>query len=584
MATSAPLTLTRAVCLYTCYVIFGVSLLYASGLPFLVTCIAEQTDSLPGRDDGATFYKILFPLGVPDEITDDSASVDLIGIAYLSIAIPFFILSILIETFIIFVVLPEDRKPLHTARLGDSIGSIGLGILQVLSARLLFLQWFEPLYTLIYDNLRLTDALSDATQPFTWWSCLIIADFLYYWFHRFSHQYSWMWTTHAVHHSSEEYNLTTALRQPALDFFAPSFLISSAAAALLFPWPLFSVHATFNLLYQFWIHTQLVPPLPWVETIFNTPSLHAIHHGRNIRALGKNYAAILIIWDRMFGTFEPLVKEGDDAPIYFGIIPQLKSYDPIFANLHHWHHMIFVQTRWQKWYTVPFRHWTPNDAKCPEVSKTSKMNPAHKFDPRPPTVAWKLYAIVQFSTMLFGVGMFLLDTSSSAEIGSYLLGDDSSLETTIVSLAVVLMALWTLSNVTSIFTLGIKGTISTRRSLLCGECVRHVMIVGLLLAVCLVPAATWGYVQFFLAFSGAYLCVNGSLVVFVRSSDDKSEGKGGQNDGVVVMGGGNGGAEGDDNDNLEAALLDMSTTKAEAQEQHSEIKNWSWYPKSGKYE
>lgn len=118
----APLNLTRALILYTCYLIFGISLLYASGLPFLVTCVAEQTNSLPGLDDGETFYKILFPLGVPKEITNEEATVDLIGIAYLSIAIPFFVLSILIETFIIFVVLPEDRKPLHTARLSDSIG------------------------------------------------------------------------------------------------------------------------------------------------------------------------------------------------------------------------------------------------------------------------------------------------------------------------------------------------------------------------------------------------------------------------------------------------------------------------------
>ena len=174
-------------------------MLYASGLPFLITAMAEQTNSLPGLDDGVTFYAIMFPLGIPDQITSDAASVDLVGIAYLSVAIPFFILSILLETFIILVLLPKSRRPLHVARFNDSIGSIGLGILQVLTARLLFLQWFEPLYTFVYNNCRTTDALSDPTKPITWWSCLIIADFLYYWFHRFSHTYSWMWTTHAVH-------------------------------------------------------------------------------------------------------------------------------------------------------------------------------------------------------------------------------------------------------------------------------------------------------------------------------------------------------------------------------------------------
>lgn len=212
------------------------------------------------------------------------------------------------------------------------------------------------------------------------------------------------------------------------------------------------------------------------------------------------------------------------------------------------------------------------------------MNPASKFDPRPPTLAWKVYALVQFSTMLFGVGIFLLDTESSSEISSYMLGGDSGVQTTCVSLSVVLMALWTLSNVTSIFTLGISGTISTRRSLLYGECVRHSMIVAVMIAACRVEASTWGYVQFFLAFSGTYMCLNGSLVIFVRSSDDKSRGGG---EGVIVMGGESGDGTGTGNndrvENLEAALLDSSRAKPTG-EPHSEIKTWSWYPKSGKYE
>jgi len=90
--------------------------------------------------------------------------------------------------------------------------------------------------------------------------------------------------------------------------------------ALLFPYDIFVAHTSFNLLYQFWIHTQLVPPLPLVETVFNTPSLHKIHHGRNIRALGKNYGAIFIIWDRMFGTYEPEIVEGDDEELYVALL------------------------------------------------------------------------------------------------------------------------------------------------------------------------------------------------------------------------------------------------------------------------
>lgn len=204
------LSLGRNLVLYSFYFIFGVCLIYASGLPFLVCSIAQQTGHLPRSVSGSQlFYSFMFPLGVPNQISD--ASVDLLGVAYLSISIPFFVACILLENFIIFIILPPSNRPPHTARFADSICSVGLGVLQVLAARILFLQWMEPLYTLIYDNLKVTSALSDSTKPFTWWACLLIADFLYYWFHRLSHTISWMWTTHAVHHSSEEVSLRVAI-------------------------------------------------------------------------------------------------------------------------------------------------------------------------------------------------------------------------------------------------------------------------------------------------------------------------------------------------------------------------------------
>ncbi|GMH57030.1 hypothetical protein TrRE_jg13150 [Triparma retinervis] len=462
----------------------------------------------------------MFPLGVPDQISD--ASVDLLGVAYLSISIPFFVACILIENFIIFFILPEPNRPPHTARFADSICSVGLGILQVLAARLLFLQWMEPLYTLVYDHLRVTDSLSDSTKPFTWWACLIIADFLYYWFHRLSHEISWMWTTHAVHHSSEEYNLTTALRQPALDFLAPSFIISSVLAAILFPWPLFSAHATFNLLYQFWIHTQLIPPLPLVETVFNTPSLHRIHHGRNIRALGKNYGAILIVWDRMFGTYEPEIREEDDTKLYYGIIPQLRSYDPIFANVHHFYHMVMIQTKWQKWWEVPFRHWTPNNAKCPEVSKDSKMNPASKFDPQPPTLRWKIYAYVQFALLLFSVGVYLLFDDDEA-ICKFLFGPglDVAWGKAFVAIFIVSLALWALSDVSAICTLGVKGTTSTRRSLLRSECARHTVIVLSFVICAILPDSE---PRLFFTIASLYTLFNLSSLLMLRNELDEGGG------------------------------------------------------------
>ncbi len=467
----------------------------------------------------------MFPLGQPSEITS-ATSVDVIGIDYLSVALPFFILSIVIELVVIFLILPASNRPKHTPRINDSISSLGLGILQVLSARLIFLNWFAPLYTFVYENLRITGStFSDSNDPAVWWSCLIFCDFLYYWFHRLSHEISWMWTTHVVHHSSEEYNLTTALRQPALDFFAPSFLISSLAAALIFPWPLFSVHSTFNLLYQFWIHTQLVPPLPLVETVFNTPSLHRIHHARNIRALGKNYGAIFSLWDRMFGTFEPEVSEKDTDELYFGVIPQLRSFDPIFSNCHHFYHMIWVQTKWDPWYLAPFRHWTPvrkTGGKCPSLG--SKMNPKSKFDANPPTFAWKVYASAQFLIVLIGVALYL-ETDPNEALHDYLfprMGDDVFLS--LVGTFVFLVVLWSFSNVGSIMTLGCKGTTATRGSILFNELARHTFVCVMPLAVVIVKGLNEARDAAF--FAVAYSVVNYIFLFSLRNEIDRIGGTG----------------------------------------------------------
>ena len=154
-------------------------------------------------------------------------------------------------------------------------------------------------------------------------------------------------------------------------------------------------------------------------------------------------------------------------------VRRCRSFDPVYANLHHWHHMIFVQTKWQSWWQVPFRHWTPKNAKCPELSSSSKMNPQSKFDPRPPSNAWKLYAFVQFALMLAGAGLYLVDTSSPQEISAYALpGVSEGVAVAIVAAVVVIAALWSLSNVSSIMTLGVKGTVSSRKTIMVGEVAR----------------------------------------------------------------------------------------------------------------
>ena len=252
----------------------------------------------------------MYPLGGASNFNSssiDSTALDLAAPNYLVLAIPFFVLSLLWESIMIHLLLPNHSKPFHTPRLNDTMTSISLGILNLLVSLVLFISWTTPAYNYIHDNFSITNKFDD-NSIVGWWLCLFFNDMLYYAWHRSSHQMSWLWTNHVVHHSSEEYNLSTALRQPFNDNFCPSFVIGTLGLAFLFPLDLAAVHGSFSLLYQFWIHTCLIPPLPRFELVFNSPSLHRIHHSRNVRALGKNYGAIFILWDRLGGTFEPEVE------------------------------------------------------------------------------------------------------------------------------------------------------------------------------------------------------------------------------------------------------------------------------------
>ena len=164
----------------------------------------------------------------------------------------------------------------------------------------------------------------------TWVALFFVDDLAYYVFHRVSHESRLFWNFHVVHHSSEEYNLSVAVRQSWFSgilhwiFYAPVMLLGFA------PW-MFALMHGFNLIYQFWIHTKLVNKLGPLEWFLNTPSHHRVHHGVNEAYLDKNYAGVLIIWDRVFGSFVPETEE----PRY-GIIKPLRSYNPLWINTHGW--------------------------------------------------------------------------------------------------------------------------------------------------------------------------------------------------------------------------------------------------------
>jgi sterol desaturase/sphingolipid hydroxylase (fatty acid hydroxylase superfamily) len=173
--------------------------------------------------------------------------------------------------------------------------------------------------------------------PITWWSavlCFVLDDLAYYVFHRSAHRVRWFWASHVIHHSSQHYNLSTALRQTWTGFFSLGFIFRMPLFLLGFPPELVFFCAGLNLVYQFWIHTELVDRMPrWFEAVMNTPSHHRVHHGTNARYLDRNYAGVFIIWDRMFGTFE--AERADDPPRY-GIVRQLPSFNPLWVAFHEW--------------------------------------------------------------------------------------------------------------------------------------------------------------------------------------------------------------------------------------------------------
>jgi sterol desaturase/sphingolipid hydroxylase (fatty acid hydroxylase superfamily) len=172
------------------------------------------------------------------------------------------------------------------------------------------------------------------SQPWAWVLLFVLDDFTYYVFHRISHRCRFWWAAHVNHHSSEEYNLSTAMRQPWTGVVVGTWMPWIPLAWLGFPPEMILTQQGLNLFYQFWLHTEAVRRLPaWFEYLFNTPSHHRVHHGANPRYLDRNYAGVLMVWDRAFGTFE---AERDDEPVDYGLVRNIASYNPLWIAFHEW--------------------------------------------------------------------------------------------------------------------------------------------------------------------------------------------------------------------------------------------------------
>jgi len=173
--------------------------------------------------------------------------------------------------------------------------------------------------------------------PYAWWAwiaCFVLDDFNYYVFHRTAHRVRWFWAAHVNHHSSQHYNLSTALRQTWTGFFSLGFVFRLWPLLLGFPIPMLLFCGGINLIYQFWIHTEVIGRCPrWFEAMMNTPSHHRVHHAVNPRYLDRNYAGVFIVWDKFFGTFE---NERDDEQIRYGIVKQLGTFNLLWSVFHEW--------------------------------------------------------------------------------------------------------------------------------------------------------------------------------------------------------------------------------------------------------
>lgn len=331
---------------------------------------------------------------------------------YVLYAIPFFFLLIALE-------LVADRwRGLSTYRLSDSLNSLSAGVLSQASG-LLTKGFGLVFYLLVWEHIALFELSADAW--WVWVFAFVLYDFCYYWAHRIGHERNVFWAAHVVHHQSEDYNLTTALRQTSTGFILGWIFFLPMALLGIPPLVLLTVGAL-NLLYQFWVHTRHVPKLGWLEWIFITPSNHRVHHAQNPIYMDRNYGGVFIIWDRLLGTFQ---EELDEEPVVFGVTTPLASWNPLWANLHFyaqlWRDALHASSWWDKlriWFMPT--GWRPDDvaARYPQVKP--ELSQFVKFD-IPLTAGQKIYATLQFAGYVLGT-TWLLVVAAEHGFGDTLIG------------------------------------------------------------------------------------------------------------------------------------------------------------------
>lgn len=325
------------------------------------------------------------------------------------LSIPLFF--VLIGAEVIYDLVQRKKGEPGLYRLNDSFTNISCGIVDQLSGVFakVFTVWvYAAVFAVFVD-------WHAVTWQGTWYMHLlafVLIDLAYYWSHRLSHQVNLFWVGHVVHHQSEEYNLSVALRQGAFQKVFMFWIYLPLAMAGLPPsW--FAVSIGLNLLYQFWIHTEHVKTMGVFEWVLNTPSHHRVHHGRNPKYIDKNHAGVFIIWDRFFGTFQ---KE-EEHPIY-GITNPTNTFNPVLAHIQPFQRLwrdVSAIPQWSDKLRFLFNSpgWYPENMggfqTAPEVPKEYKK--FHLVLPR----QLNIYLLVQYF-VLVGIAAFFLFTYTNYDL------------------------------------------------------------------------------------------------------------------------------------------------------------------------
>lgn len=323
------------------------------------------------------------------------------------LATPVFLLLIAIEWLV------SMRRRKHPYRLADAFSSMNLGLLSQTSA--VFTKLLAVgIYVAVFEHFALWRNDAFWTSVGGWMLALLLYDFLYYWNHRLGHEVGVLWAAHVVHHQSQHYNLSTALRQPgsyallSWTFYLPMALIGV-------PPLVFVVVGLIDLLYQFWVHTEQIRRLGWFDRWFCAPSNHRVHHAVNDVYLDRNYGGILLVWDRLFGTYQ---AEDDREPCVYGTRGLLRSWDPLWANV-----SIYSQLAHDSWHARRFSDklrvwikppgWRPADV-AERFPKPAFELEAHRalFNP-PLTPGMAVFAWLQFGALIAGAALFLWNADTA---------------------------------------------------------------------------------------------------------------------------------------------------------------------------